>query len=166
MVTRHETNERSADAPESPARPRTLTGAGLGVYLAIGMYFGIVATKAEVVSWFRIQEMFRFQALHMYGIIGSAVAVAMVSVAVMKARRVRTVLGDYILVPPKELGRRGYRYWIGGTLFGLGWALTGACPGPIFALIGNGMSVYVVVLASALLGTWSYGVLRPRLPHY
>ncbi len=160
-MTRTETTGRSA----SPARPRALTGAGLGVYLAIGMYFGIVATKAEVVSWFRIQEMFRFQALHMYGIIGSAVAVAMVSVAVMKARRVRTVLGDHILVPPKELGRRGYRYWIGGTLFGLGWALTGACPGPIFALIGNGMSVYILVLVSALVGTWLYGVLRPSLPH-
>ncbi len=102
----------------------------------------------------------------MYGIIGSAVAVAMVSVALIKARRVRTVRGDNILVPPKELGRRGYRYWIGGTLFGLGWALTGACPGPIFALIGSGMSVYIVVLVSAVLGTWSYGVLRPNLPHY
>ena len=164
-MTHTETLGRSGDAPASPARPRSLTGAGLGVYLAIGMYFGIVATKAEVVSWFRIQEMFRFQAFHMYGIIGSAVSVAMVSLALIKARRVRTVRGDTIVVPPKELGRRGYRYWIGGTLFGLGWALTGACPGPIFALIGNGMSVYVVVLVAALLGTWSYGVLRPHLPH-
>ncbi len=166
MVTRTQTAEQSDGAPASPARPRSLTGAGLGVYLAIGMYFGIVATKAELVSWFRIQEMFRFQAFHMYGIIGSAVAVAMVSVALIKARRVRTVRGDNILVPPKELGRRGYRYWIGGTLFGLGWALTGACPGPIFALIGNGMSVYILVLVSALAGTWFYGVLRPSLPHY
>ncbi len=165
-MTRTETTGRSADAPTSVARPRSLTGAGLGVYLAIGMYFGLIVTKAEVVSWFRIQEMFRFQAFHMYGVIGSAVAVAMVSVALIKARRVRTIRGDNIMVPAKELGRRGYRYWIGGTIFGLGWALTGACPGPIFALIGNGMSVYVVVLASALLGTWSYGVLRPFLPHY
>ena len=164
-MTHTETLGRSGDAPASLARPRSLTGAGLGVYLAIGMYFGIVATKAEVVSWFRIQEMFRFQAFHMYGIIGSAVAVAMVSVALIKARRIRTVRGDTILVPPKELGQRGYRYWIGGTLFGLGWALTGACPGPIFALIGNGMSVYILVLVSALAGTWLYGVLRPSLPH-
>ena len=165
-MTRTETTGRSADAPESAARQRSLTGAGLGVYLAIGMYFGIVVTKAEIVSWFRIQEMFRFQAFHMYGVIASAVAVAMVSVALIKARQVRTVRGDNIVVPPKELGRRGYRYWIGGTLFGLGWALTGACPGPIFALIGNGETVYWVALLSALLGTYVYGVLRPRLPHY
>ena len=148
----------------APARP--LSGAGLGVYLVIGTYFGIVATKGEVVSWFRIQEMFRFQSFHMYGIIGTAVAVAMVSLALIKSRQVRTVRGDKIVIRPKELGRRGYRYWIGGTLFGLGWALAGACPGPIFALIGNGVTVYGVVLLSALFGTWLYGVLRPRLPHY
>ena len=165
MRTRTETTERSADAPASPARPRSLTGAGLGVYLAIGMYFGIVATKGEVVSWFRIQEMFRFQAFHMYGVMATALAVAMVSVALIKSFRVRTVRGNVIAISPKDLGRRGYRYWIGGTLFGLGWSLTGACPGPIFALIGNGMSVYGVVLVSALVGTWCYGVLRPRLPH-
>ena len=165
-MTRTETTGRSAAAPASAARPRSLTGAGLGVYLAIGMYFGLIVTKAEVVSWFRIQEMFRFQAFHMYGVVASAVAVAMVSVALIKARQVRTIRGDNIVVPPKELGRRGYRYWIGGTLFGLGWALTGACPGPIFALIGNGETVYGVALLSALLGTYVYGVLRPRLPHY
>ena len=145
-------------------RARPLSGAGLGVYLAIGTYFGIVATKSEMVSWFRIQEMFRFQSFHMYGIIGTALAVAMVSLALIKSRQVRTVRGDEIVVPPKELGRRGYRYWIGGTIFGFGWALAGACPGPIFALIGNGVTVYGVVLLSALFGTWSYAVLRPRLP--
>ena len=164
-MTRPETTERSADAPATPPRPRALAGTGLGVYLAIGMYFGVVLTKAEVVSWFRIQEMFRFQAFHMYGIIASAVAVAMVAVALIKARQVRTVRGDTIVVPPKALGPGGYRYWIGGTVFGFGWALTGACPGPIFALIGNGETVYGVALLSALVGTYVYGVLRPRLLH-
>ncbi len=165
-MTSRETTRLPAEAPTGPERARPLSGAGLGVYLAIGMYFGIVATKGEVVSWFRIQEMFRFQSFHMYGIIATAVVVAMASLALIKSRRARTVRGDEIVVPPKELGRRGYRYWIGGTIFGLGWALTGACPGPIFALIGNGVTVYGVVLLSALFGTWFYGVLRPRLPHY
>ncbi len=143
-----------------------MTGAGLLVYLSIGMYFGIVATKGEILSWFRIQEMFRFQSFHMYGIMASALAVAAVSMALIKSVRGKTLRGDFITISPKKLGRRGYRYWIGGTLFGLGWGLTGACPGPIFALIGNGVSVYVVVLVSALVGTWCYGVLRHRLPHY
>ncbi len=165
-MTSRETTPLPAQASTSVARARPLSGPGLGVYLAMGTYFGIVATKAEVVSWFRIQEMFRFQAFHMYGVIATALAVAMASLALIKSRRVRTVRGDEIVVPPKELGRRGYRYWIGGTLFGLGWALAGACPGPIFALIGNGVTVYGVVLLSALFGTWLYGVLRPRLPHY
>ncbi len=165
-MTSLETTPLPSQASTGLARPRPLSGAGLGVYLAIGTYFGIVATKGEVVSWFRIQEMFRFQSFHMYGVIATAVAVAMASVALIKSRRVRTVRGDEIVVPPKELGRRGYRYWIGGTLFGLSWALAGACPGPIFALIGNGVTVYGVVLLSALFGTWLYGVLRPRLPHY
>ncbi len=165
-MTSRETTPLPARASTGQARARPLRGTGLGVYLAIGTYFGIVATKGEVVSWFRIQEMFRFQSFHMYGIIATAVAVAMASVALIKSRRARTVRGDEIVVPPKELGRRGYRYWIGGTIFGLGWALAGACPGPIFALIGNGVTVYGVVLLSALFGTWLYGVLRPRLPHY
>lgn len=157
----------SADRVEAagprPARP--LTGPGLLVYLFIGIYFGIVATKSEVISWFRIQEMFRFQAFHMYGIIGGALAVAMLSVALIKLRHARTVRGDEIYIAPKEMGR-GYRYWIGGTIFGLGWALTGACPGPIFALIGNGIWVYVVTLISAVAGTWLYAALKPYLPHY
>ncbi len=165
-MTSRETTPLPAEASTAVARARPLSGPGLAVYLAIGTYFGIVATKGEVVSWFRIQEMFRFQSFHMYGVIATALAVAMASVALIKSRQLRTVRGDEIVVPPKELGRRGYRYWIGGTLFGLGWALAGACPGPIFALIGNGVTVYGVVLLSALFGTWLYGVLRPRLPHY
>jgi uncharacterized membrane protein YedE/YeeE len=165
-MTNHETTPPAApEASAGPTRARPLTGAGLGVYLAIGIYFGIVTTKSEVLSWFRIQEMFRFQSFHMYGVIATALAVAMATMALVKARQVRTIGGDEIVIPPKELGRRGYRYWIGGTVFGLGWALAGACPGPIFALIGNGVTVYWVVLLSALFGTWCYGVLRPRLPH-
>ncbi len=115
MTTRTETTGLTADAPASPARPRSLTGAGLGVYLAIGMYFGIVATKAEVVSWFRIQEMFRFQAFHMYGVMATALAVAMGAVALIKSLRVRTVRGDVIAISPKDLGPNGYRYWIVGV---------------------------------------------------
>ncbi len=164
-MTSHETTPLPAQGSTGLTRARPLSGAGLVVYLAIGTYFGIVATKGEMVSWFRIQEMFRFQSFHMYGIIATALAVAMASLALIKSRRVRTVRGDEIVVPPKELGRRGTRYWIGGTLFGLGWSLAGACPGPIFALIGNGVTVYGVVLLSALFGTGLYGVLRPRLPH-
>ena len=136
----------------------------LAVYMIIGTLFGILFTKAEVISWFRIQEMFRFQSFHMYGIIGSAVAVAATSVWLIKRFGVRTISGEPIVIPPKDLGR-GTRYWLGGTIFGLGWALTGACPGPLFALIGAGNGVVVVVLASAIAGTWLYGYLRPRLPH-
>jgi uncharacterized membrane protein YedE/YeeE len=146
-------------APEAAARQK-----GLLVYLLLGVLFGIVLTKSEVISWFRIQEMFRFQSFHMYGIIGAAVVVAALSVALIKKLDLRTVRGEPIRIPPKEMGT-GYRYWIGGTIFGLGWALLGACPGPIFALLGNGVLVIVVALASALAGTWAYGYLRPHLPH-
>ena len=134
-------------------------------YFALGSLFGLLLTKAEVVSWFRIQEMFRFQSFHMYGVMGSAVAVAAVSIAILKRFDMRTLAGEPIVIPTRELGR-GYRYWIGGTLFGLGWALTGACPGPLFALFGSGVTVFAVAVASALAGTWVYGFVRPSLPHY
>ena len=133
-------------------------------YLVVGTLFGILFTKAEVISWFRIQEMFRFQAFHMYGIIGSAVIVAALSVWLIKRLGASAISGEPIVIPAKTLGR-GTRYWLGGTIFGLGWALTGACPGPLFALIGAGNAVLVVTLASAVAGTWLYGYLRPRLPH-
>jgi uncharacterized membrane protein YedE/YeeE len=135
------------------------------MYLIIGSLFGIVLMKSEVVSWFRIQEMFRFHSFHMYGIIGSAVAVAAISILVLRRIGVRALGGQRISIPSKELGR-GYRYWIGGTLFGVGWALTGACPGPLFALIGSGTTVFAAAVVSALAGTWLYGYLRPYLPHY
>ena len=136
----------------------------LPVYLAMGTLFGIVLTKSEVISWFRIQEMFRFQAFHMYGIIGSAVAVAFAGLQLIRRLGARTLGGDPIVLPPKPLGT-GTRYWLGGTLFGLGWALVGACPGPLFALLGNGIAVILVPIASALAGTWTYGALKSRLPH-
>ncbi len=134
------------------------------VYLLIGTLFGIILVKSEVVSWFRIQEMFRFDSFHMYGILGSAVVVAGVSVQLIKRLGIKTFGGDPIILPPKVWGK-GVRYWLGGILFGVGWALLGACPGPIFALIGGGVTVMVVALAGTLLGTYAYAYLRPRLPH-
>lgn len=140
---------------------------GLLVYLLLGVYFGVVLTKSEVISWFRIQEMFRFDAFHMYGIIGSAVAVAALSLWLIRRFGVRTLGGEKIPAPsPKKMERVNTRYWLGGTLFGMGWALTGACPGPLFALVGNGVWVMGAAILSALAGTWVYGVLRPHLPHY
>lgn len=136
----------------------------LGAYFALGIVFGAVLTKSEVISWFRIQEMFRFQAFHMYGIIGSAILVAGISLQLIKRLGAHSLDGQPIVIPPKLMGR-GTRYWVGGTVFGLGWALVGACPGPLFALIGAGVGVMIVPLLSAVAGTWLYGVLRPRLPH-
>lgn len=133
-------------------------------YLLLGAFFGVILTKSEVISWFRIQEMFRFQSLYMYLIIGSAVATAALSLALIRRLQLRTFSGDPISVPPKTLGK-GTRYWLGGSLFGLGWALTGACPGPLFALVGAGFPVLAVAILSAAAGTWAYGRLRPRLPH-
>jgi uncharacterized membrane protein YedE/YeeE len=133
-------------------------------YFLLGCAFGAVFMEAEVVSWFRIQEMFRFDAFHMYGIIGSAVVVAGVSLVAIKSFNLRDADGKPLALEPKTLGS-GARYMIGGTIFGLGWALTGACPGPLVALIGSGLPVMIVALASALAGTWVYGLLRPRLPH-
>ena len=137
---------------------------GVVGYLLLGILFGIVLTKSEVVSWFRIQEMFRFQAFQMYGVIGGAVGVASVAVALIKKFDVKTVRGDQIKILPKSMDQI-HRYWIGGIVFGLGWALAGACPGPLFALIGSGVPVMAVAVVSAVAGTWAYGALRPRLPH-
>jgi len=145
---------------ESPSLRRP----ALLVYLLLGIAFGIVLTKSEVLSWFRIQEMFRFQSLRMYEIIGSAVVTATASVALIERLRLKSAYGEAIAIPPKQLGT-GIRYAVGGTIFGLGWALTGACPGPLFALVGAGIPVLAVAILSALLGTWIYGWLRPRLPH-
>ena len=131
-------------------------------YLAVGILFGIIFVKSEVVSWFRIQEMFRLQSFHMYGIIGSAVAVGMLSVWLIKRFKVKTIYGEAIVFHPKAFNK-GQVY--GGLLFGFGWAITGACPGPLFAQIGTGATVVAVTLLSAIVGTWTYGLLREKLPH-
>ena len=150
--------------PVVSARTPVQTASALVAYLLLGTAFGVALTKSEVVSWFRIQEMFRFQSPRMYEIIASAVLAATVSLALIKRLEVRTLCGDPIEIPPKKLGY-GVSYLVGGTIFGLGWALTGACPGPLFALVGNGLTVMAAAIASALAGTWLYGVLRRRLPH-
>ena len=143
---------------------RSIPHAFLLIDLFLGIAFGFVLTKSEVVSWFRIQEMFHFQSFRMYGIIGSAIATAALSIALLKRLRIKSASGELISIPRKDLGS-GIRYAAGGTIFGLGWALTGACPGPLFALIGDGIPVMTVAVVSALAGTWIYGMLRPILPH-
>jgi uncharacterized membrane protein YedE/YeeE len=130
-------------------------------YLLLGTLFGIILTKSEVVSWFRIQEMFRFQAFHMYGVIGSAIAVGIVSVQLIKRYQLKTISGEPISLSTKQFSPG---VWIGGLLFGLGWALTGACPGPMFAQLGSGVGAAAVLLLAALAGTWTYSALRERLP--
>ena len=132
-------------------------------FLLAGVYFGFILIKAEVVSWYRIQEMFRFQSFHMYGVIGSAIVVGALSLWLIKRFHLKSLNGETIRTHPKA--PTYIRYIVGGTLFGLGWALTGACPGPIATLIGSGLSIYLVVLLSAAIGTWVYGFLRPQLPH-
>jgi uncharacterized membrane protein YedE/YeeE len=131
-------------------------------YSVVGIIFGIVFVKAEVISWFRIQEMFRLQSFHMYGVIGTAVVVGMISVALIKKFKVKTIYGEPIEFHPKKFNKGQI---IGGITFGLGWALTGACPGPLFAQIGTGALVVFIVILSAIAGTWTYGYFREKLPH-
>ena len=131
-------------------------------YLIIGLLFGIVFVKAEIVSWFRIQEMFRFDSFHMYGVIGSAVLVGLISVQLIKRFNIKTTSGENVVIPDKTFSK-GQIY--GGLLFGVGWAITGACPGPLFAQIGSGYLAVIITLLSAIAGTWTYGLLRPKLPH-
>lgn len=131
-------------------------------YLITGIMFGIVFVKAEVVSWFRIQEMFRLESFHMYGVIGSAVLVGLISVQIIKRFDIRTIHGEKIVFTPKVFNK-GQIY--GGLIFGLGWGITGACPGPLFAQIGLGATVVIITLLSAIAGTWVYGRFRNTLPH-
>jgi hypothetical protein len=131
-------------------------------YILTGVVFGIIMTKSEAVSWYRIQEMFRFQAFFMYGIIGSAVLPGIIIVALIKRFRVKDISGSPILFDPKD--KKWKKYLFGGAIFGLGWALTGACPGPVFVVLGCGYGVMLIVVAGALLGTFTYGVFRDRLP--
>lgn len=132
-------------------------------FLGMGIIFGVVMTKSEVISWYRIQEMFRFDSFHMYGVIGSALATGILLLFISKKLNLKDVNGDPIDQPDKQ--KSFWRYILGGTVFGLGWALTGACPGPIFTLIGNGYLSLIIVLVAAILGTYLYGVLRSKLPH-
>jgi len=132
-------------------------------FLAVGIFFGIVLVKSEAVSWYRIFEMFKFQSFHMYGIIGTAVIGGVLILLFSKQLKVKTLQGDSISVPKKD---RGFvRYLLGGTIFGLGWALCGACPGPMYILVGTGVFSMLIVIAFALLGTFMYGVLKNKLPH-
>ena len=131
-------------------------------YLLVGFIFGIVLTKSEAVSWYRIYEMFQFQSFHMYGIIMVAIAVGSIGIQIIKRKQLKDIKGIPIIIYDKDKG--SFRYWIGGLFFGLGWALVGCCPGPIFILIGAGFFPVVLVLIGALLGTYIYGVLKDKLP--
>ncbi len=132
-------------------------------FLILGIVFGIVMVKSEAISWFRIQEMFRFQAFHMYGIIGTAVTLGVIGVALIKKFKIRDFNGNPIAFFPKE--KAITRYLFGGTIFGLGWALTGACPGPIVVNIGYGFFAMIIVFLFAVIGTFLYGYLKNKLPH-
>jgi uncharacterized membrane protein YedE/YeeE len=163
-VERREPTLPYASEPGDDAIESAPHAPNLWVYLFVGVLFGFLLTKSEVISWFRIQEMFRFQGFHMFGVFATALPTAIISVQAMKRRAARTIGGDPIVIPRKVLGS-GVRYGLGGTIFGLGWALTGACPGPLFALLGSGVGVMAVAIASAMLGTYTYARLRSRLPH-
>jgi uncharacterized membrane protein YedE/YeeE len=132
-------------------------------FLVLGTLFGIVMAKSEAFSWFRIQEMFRFQAFHMYGIIGTAVILGVIGVALIKKYKIRDISGNPINFYPKE--KSVLRYLIGGTIFGLGWALSGACPGPMIVNIGYGYLSMIVVFVFAIVGTYLYGIIKDKLPH-
>lgn len=133
------------------------------IYLIIGFLFGFVMIKSEAASWFRIYEMFQFDSFHMYGIIGSALMIGILVVQAIKRLRIKDIHGELISFQNKNLSIS--RYLLGGILFGLGWALAGACPGPMFALLGSGFISIILVILGAILGTWLYGILKDKLPH-
>jgi len=152
-------------APPTLDRPAAERRESLVPYVLVGIWLGVIFINSEVASWFRIQEMFLFDAFHMYGVIGTAVGVGALSVLLLKRSGARTVRGEPIVFPSEEERRPRPQHALGGLAFGLGWGLLGACPGPIFALIGSGVGVMVVGLLAATAGAWTYGLLRPRLPH-
>jgi uncharacterized membrane protein YedE/YeeE len=133
-------------------------------YFAVGILFGIIMTKSEAISWFRIHEMFRFESFHMYGIIGTAVVLGVIILQTMKRLNIKT-LDDAFVTYKRTIDLNFKRHLIAGTIFGLGWALIGACPGPMFIMLGHGLFIFVVVILSATLGTFVYGVVRDKLPH-
>lgn len=138
----------------------------MGKYLKfflVGIGFGIVLVKSEAVSWYRIYEMFKFQSFHMYGIIGSAVVTGVILIVISKQLKLKNTEGTYLRVPLKDKGL--IRYILGGSIFGLGWALCGACPGPMYILVGTGVMTMIIVIMAAILGTYVYGILKSKLPH-
>lgn len=132
-------------------------------FILTGIFFGIVMTKSEAISWYRIQEMFRFQSFHMFGIIGTAVAIGITGVFLIKKYKIKDIEGQFIVIPTKDKGWK--RALFGGIIFGLGWALTGACPGPMFINVGAGYLVMLLVIFGAVLGTYIYGIVKDKLPH-
>lgn len=132
-------------------------------FIFTGIFFGIVMTKSEAISWYRIQEMFRFQSFHMFGIIGTAVAIGIIGVFLIKKYKLKDIEGQLITIPSKDKGWK--RALFGGIIFGLGWALTGACPGPMFINVGAGYLVMLLVIFGAVLGTYIYGIVKDKLPH-
>ncbi|WP_068597578.1 DUF6691 family protein [Vaginella massiliensis] len=132
-------------------------------FILLGIVFGITMYKAEAASWFRIYEMFNFQSFHMYGFIGSALIIGLIGVQMMKKKKAKDINGKPIEIQPKA--KSIVRYLVGGTFFGLGWALVGACPGPIFVLLGTGVYAMIIVIVGALLGTYLYGVVKDKIPH-
>ncbi|PZX48903.1 DUF6691 family protein [Algoriphagus chordae] len=152
-------SEAVCDAPNSQESGER--GMALVKYLILGILFGIVFVKAEIISWFRIQEMFRLDSFHMYGVIGSAIVTGIISIQLIKRMKIKSVAGEEIIIPTKKFTKGNV---IGGFIFGLGWAITGACPGPLFAQIGSGFTVVIVTLLSAIAGTWVYGKFSDKLP--
>ncbi len=149
------------EAPNDQLSNESAIGSNIK-YLAVGVVFGIVFVKAEIISWYRIQEMFRLHSFHMFGVIGTAIVVGIISVWIIKKFKVKTIQGETVVFHDKQF------HWgnvIGALMFGLGWAITGACPGPLFAQIGSGFLVVAVTLLSAVAGTWVYGLVREKLPH-
>jgi uncharacterized protein len=149
------------EAPNLSQVKESLIGSNLK-YLVVGVLFGIVFVKAEIISWYRIQEMFRLHSIHMYGVIGTAVVVGVISVWLIKKFNIKTLQGETVVFTDRKFN---WGQVIGGTMFGLGWAVTGACPGPLFAQIGSGFLVVIITFLSALAGTWVYGLVREKLPH-
>lgn len=159
-VAEKEIEEFVCGAPN--AQDKSEKGLALLKYLILGVLFGIVFVKAEIISWFRIQEMFRMTSFHMYGVIGSAIVTGIISIQLIKRFGIKSIAGDVINIPTKVF-KKGQIY--GGFIFGLGWALTGACPGPLFAQIGSGFTVIIITLLAAIAGTWVYGKFADRLPN-
>ena len=155
-----QTESFTCDAPNNAVKTESF--ASNIKYLFVGIMFGIVFVKAEIISWFRIQEMFRFQSFHMYGVIGTAVVVGVISVFLIKKFNIKTLSNEAIKISAKTFNRGQI---FGGLIFGFGWALTGACPGPLFAQIGSGFGVVTVTFLSAVAGTWTYGYFKKYLPH-